>query len=260
MVPADVPALASLAQGSDVASVGKWVETAASLATGDIVSSYVRDRAQAPRRHDRVPPKRYFVEGHDGVPSSGRKTNRIEEHLAIALWGLGELAAPRRDHNVRLLDYQVPLKAHRDDAGVGKIDLFGLSGDVPVVIELKVAGAGARASDTPLRAVIEALGYAAIVEANTPSFESEIAERLGRGVNLARPRVLITGPAAYWKQWDERLSTADWQPTLCRFLLSLSGAIELEIGAWDLGNIEVEPGLNQTPPRLLGTVKTISVC
>ena len=47
--------------------------------------------------------------------------------------------------------------------GVGKVDLLGLlSTGECCVLELKAASG----SDTPLKAMLEALGYAAIVEAN----------------------------------------------------------------------------------------------
>ena len=76
--------------------------------------------------------------------------------------------------SIELLDYQVPLKARRSDAGVGKIDIFGLNDSaIPVVIELKVLGKGT--PDTPLRALLEGLAYAAIVEANESAFRSEIS-------------------------------------------------------------------------------------
>ncbi|MFT5153547.1 MAG: hypothetical protein ACI841_003548 [Planctomycetota bacterium] len=50
---------------------------------------------------------------------------------------------------LELIHYQTPLKARQDDAGLGKVDLFGLlDARLPCLVELKVRG-----GDTPLRAL-----------------------------------------------------------------------------------------------------------
>ena len=68
-------------------------------------------KRRAPRRH--AVPKEYF-RGHEGRLSPRSETtggsNRFEEHLAIALWRMWRRPGMGR---VRLLDYQVPLKAGR---------------------------------------------------------------------------------------------------------------------------------------------------
>src|SRR5438445_47994 len=90
------------------------------LATGarldELVAEYEHDRRVAPRRSERS--KQYFLAGHDGVPASGESTTRIEEHVALVLFGLcnagGRLVCQSGDR-VRLIAYQVPLKARQTD-------------------------------------------------------------------------------------------------------------------------------------------------
>ena len=82
-----------------------------------------------------------------------------------------------------MLHYQFPLKAKQADKGIGKVDLLGATDrGHPIVIELKVkpekrsGGADAR-GDTPLRALMEGLRYAAIVEANLDVLAREAKSR-----------------------------------------------------------------------------------
>jgi hypothetical protein len=59
-----------------------------------------------------------------------------------------------------LLTFQMPLQNSRRDTSWGKVDLVGVSPEgLPVVMELKVA----KAQDTPLRMLIEAVAYAVAV-------------------------------------------------------------------------------------------------
>lgn len=166
-----VPRLVSMATQPDHNAISRFAHACTEIDVEDVMDAYNALVATAPRRHDQ---KRVYFVGHGGVPTSGSHTNRIEEHLAIALvndhpeWTIPD------GYRVDLLDYQVPLKALRSDPGIGKIDIFGLSsGDLPVIVELKVLGKGR--ADTPLRALLEALSYGAIVGANAAVIGSEIA-------------------------------------------------------------------------------------
>jgi hypothetical protein len=122
-----------------------------------LAGAYRRLRDSAPRRHQRG--KRYFVE-HDGCPSGIPDSRRREEHLALALWNEGQhrsFALPD-GRRLRFLDYQFPLKARRDDCGIGKIDLLGAIEDKALcVVELRIEPNGNGLGDTPLRACLEAL-------------------------------------------------------------------------------------------------------
>jgi len=65
------------------------------------------------------------------------------------------------DRTIRILDYQVPLKAAQFDKGIGKIDLSGCGPDGRLeVIELKVGRSAGVVGETPLRALLEGLAYA----------------------------------------------------------------------------------------------------
>ena len=224
-----------------------------------VVDAYWSMKAAAPRRHNRKPPKQYFV-GHTGIPSTGAKTNRLEEHLAIAMWS-SDASLELEGSRVELLDYQVPMKAYQSDRGIGKVDLFGLlDNGSAVVVELKVAGRSGAISDTPLRACLEALTYAAITEANLEEIGEEIESRFGRQLNRVRPAILIAGPTDYWSQWDKGDPTGQWRSDFCSFVKHLADILDMQMLVWDLGEIGVEPGLNETRPRLLGAPSVKAIC
>ena len=148
--------LIALARERSCNAASRWTETCRQLAIDDIVALYERLRASAPRRHSRG--KRYFSpQSRSGITRSGSYSNREEEHLAIALWQHSLTGNGLQVHglgsDLRIVDYQTPLKARQTDSRIGKIDLLGLIGDRLAVVELK-AGAG---SDSPLRALLE--GY-----------------------------------------------------------------------------------------------------
>jgi hypothetical protein len=73
--------------------------------------------------------------------------------MARALRVLGRRWPWPDGSSLRLLDYQVPLKARQDDAGTGKIDLLGVTevGEVGrfVVVELKIDYADGGLGDSP---------------------------------------------------------------------------------------------------------------
>ena len=85
---------------------------------------YEKLKQYAPRRSDRK--KCYFV-GHDGNLSTAARSNRYEEHLAIALWNLNKCWPSLGGGRFRLLDYQLPLYAQQSDKGIGEVDLLGVA-------------------------------------------------------------------------------------------------------------------------------------
>ena len=213
-----------------------------------VVELYHALTEKAPRRHDRN--KKYFV-GHTGIPSSGDSTNRDEEHLAIAL--TNRTLEFSDGWPVELVDYQVPLKARSGDAGLGKVDIFGvdLSGR-HVIVELKIAGASGR-SDTPLRAVLEGLTYSAVLLANQDAIDEELAEmdvRLRTNADSATShahRILVAAPTDYWRQWD---AFEGWLEAASKVLGAIAQGVGASIELVDLGAIGVELGLSGRPPRL----------
>ena len=167
-----------------------------------LVKEYVEARRNAPRRGDRG--KRFFVEGHDGRLSGKKTSARFEEHLAMAIWRFRDARWPRPDGGWwRCLDYQFPLKAEQADARVGKIDLFGVteSGRL-VVCELKVAPGGKDRGKGPMDALKQALGYAAIVEANSTTIGEEAMDVFGvPSISDEPPMLQILAPKAWWRRW-----------------------------------------------------------
>lgn len=142
--------------------VVEFAEVASTLVSNvEMLAHAYKDLVRfAPRRHDRG--KRY-LHGRSGVTSSGTSSNRREEHLAVALYNASRGGAAfvlPDQRQLEIIDYQMPLKARRDDRRIGKVDLFAVvDGRLPCVVELKTASESAR-GDTPLRALLEGLAYA----------------------------------------------------------------------------------------------------
>ena len=167
-----------------------------------LVKEYADARRDAPRRHHRG--KRFFVDGHDGRLSSNRTSRRFEEHLAIAIWRFRDVRWPRPDGGwLRYLDYQFPLKEALANEGVGKVDLFGITDDGRLLVsELKVPPSGKGRGDGPMDALMQALGYAAIVEANREEIGKEALDVFGVSSNVDEaPVVQILGPKDWWRRW-----------------------------------------------------------
>ncbi len=74
-----------------------------------------------------------------------------------------------------MLDYQFPLQASRQDKKTGPIDLFGRNERHQfVVIEAKYKGN----PETPHNALVQALRYTAIVQANLDVIRQEAREEI----------------------------------------------------------------------------------
>ncbi len=234
-----------------MASRRKINETFSQLDPTMVIDLYHALMEQAPRRHERN--KKYFV-GHTGITSSGESSNRFEEHLAVALTNR-TLDFPD-GRPVRLVDYQVPLKARQGDAGLGKVDIFGVDTDGRhVIVELKIAGESGR-SDTPLRAVLEGLTYSAVLLANREAIDEEldgidecICTSADSGTVRAQ-RILVAGPTDYWRQWDD---FEGWLESANQVLGPIADGVGASIEFVDLGAIGVDLGLSGVPPRLIAS-------
>lgn len=188
-----------------------------------LVKAYAEARRNAPHRHDRG--LRFFVSGHDGGLSGSKPSGRYEEHLAMAIRHCHDVRWPRAGGGwLRYLDYQFPLKAARADAGVGKVDLFGVTDDGRLVVsELKVPPSGRGRGAGPMEALMQALRYAAIVEANGQAIGEEAMGVFGlASVSEEPPIVQILGPKAWWRRW---------------FLLE--GSTRRKAGQWEVAFIEL---------------------
>jgi len=229
------------------------------LAPSDLVAAYRRTQKFAPRRHDRD--KSYFVD-HSELTSRAEKSNRCEEHLALALWRDSRTAAPITlpdGRTLEVLDYQMPLKARRKDKGVGKVDLFGLIDDHrATVIELKVVPTTGR-GDTPLRAYLEALAYCAIVEANVLEIAIDANSRYGKSVEIQPSGLVVMAPIDYWVGYGAGLESVQWWPVLSSLVKEIDELLSIEIHFLALKNAAFQMGSRDQAPRLTGDCSVIGV-
>ena len=141
--------------------------TAAALSEDEVYLRFERQKKSAPHRGIHRP----YFRRRTGKTTSGLPSNRREEHLAIALWNTyrGPGFALRDGTILFPIDYQLPLKSHRDEANahLGKVDLFCRESlGNPWISEVKVHSAQGGGVDTPLKALLEALAYCAILDAH----------------------------------------------------------------------------------------------
>ena len=204
---------------------------------------YYELKRSAPRRRDKG--KRYFVR-HSGKLSTKSGSNRLEEHLAIALWNLNEYW-PRHDGGwFRLLDYQFPLKAQRSDKGIGEVDLLGVTDKGRLmVIELKVRNAR---DQSPVWALMQGLRYAAVVEANFKVIASEAENHSGdrfKDVNIIEtsPIIQILAPRSWWRYWLElsaqtRNDAGDWEVEFCNLIADIEKQLGLAVECMALDDVD----------------------
>ena len=170
----------------------------------------------APRRADRGKP---YFKNHCGVPSSGKNADpESEDILAMALWNEEMPLTIADGAEFFLRDYQFPLKARRDDKGIGKVDLLGTTRQGRLlVIELKVKGDGVnKRRDTPAAAMLQGLGYAAIVQSNHESIASEMKQKFDCSILNEPPIVQVLAPEDWWQAWmglegSTRRAAGNWE-------------------------------------------------
>ncbi len=237
---------------SGMNNVSKFCDRMRRLDSDKLTIAYETLRKTAPRRHHRG--KKYFV-GHDGAGGGERESNRGEEHLAMALWNdFATMATVTHAamSRLRLLDYQFPLKARRDDAGIGKVDLFAaIDDEFACVIELKVDGDASR-GDTPLYAWIEALGYCAMVDANIKDIAAEAKSKFDLHLATAPPRLMVMAPESYWDGYRRHPKAGDWQPALQKLADDIAARIGVQSYFVSLRNAKFSMGGAGVKPRLCG--------
>ncbi|MFQ5696779.1 MAG: hypothetical protein ACE5IL_00655 [Myxococcota bacterium] len=196
--------LLELAEDRQVRQASGFRKMAAELKGERLAELYEAQRQSAPEREHYLGTPPHAVRS---VPKAPR-----EEHLALALvnWCGVELRAlelPGGDP-VCWLDARVALEPEGTRSGIGPLDLLGVGpGDRLVVAELKFippsASRGAT-GETPLRALLQSLAWAAIVEARLEPLRAEVAERIGRPVSKEPPLAIVLGNSRYWELCRKR--------------------------------------------------------
>jgi hypothetical protein len=210
--------IVDLFRSAEVNSFASSELVASALSIDELLLRFEQEAKCAPRRGLHRP----FFGRHTGKTTSGLATNRREEHLAIALWSAYRESGFALPDGTTLfpLDYQLPLKSHRDEANalLGKVDLFcGESGGGPWVSEVKIRSARNGRVDTPLKALLEALAYCATLDPDMRyvSRESDAKKRtLLHVVSPTRPNLLILAPSEYWDVCDLAEARHSWRESL----------------------------------------------
>jgi hypothetical protein len=198
----------------------------------------------------------YFV-GHTGSTTSGLPTNRREEHLTIAIWRRYRESGFRLPDGTILfpIDYQLPLKSHRDEAndGLGKIDLFCVECEgEPWITEVKIHSTRSRRIETPLKALLEALTYCAILDANLMRLSKEAHDRkniLQHAVKPTRPNLLILAPTEYWNLCSKKENRHPWRESFLALGRRIEIALKIRVRFVRIDNCHWE--MTSAMPRLI---------
>lgn len=244
--------LLSLSRDRVINQKSNFVEAGAQLRQVNLREMYDHAMRTAPRRHRAG---KSYLTGHNGIPSTTGISNRDEEHLAIAIFNRyghhsGGLPLPDQQ-SVHILDYQLPLKEKMADAGVGKVDLFGVSSSgTACIIELKY-GEG----DTPLRALLEGLFYAALVQANLQDIRRELTSTacvpaIGETLTLC-----ILGDGQYWDCYRLNPVCHGWEAMLMGVTSQIKRQLGIDCCFVDIGFPVVQQGANGRPSVLLEAVQ-----
>ena len=224
----------------------------AKLDRNDLCDEYKKLVQNAPRRSDRD--KCYFVR-HDGKHEAN-DSNRREEILAMALWNLRDSWPPPGDCSFRLLDYQFPLKAQQSDLGIGKVDLLGVTDQGRlIVIELKVKPSDGSRGESPMKALMEGLRYAAIVKANRDMIALEAKDHhFPVEISAEPPLVQLLAPKAWWEGWlnmaDSTRKAAElWEPEFAQLLQDIEKKLCLAVECVELDDTEIVFGSGQRTPQ-----------
>ena len=110
--------LVELFRSAEVNSFASSALAASALTENELLLRFEEQRKGAPHRALHRP---YFRK-RTGKTTSGRQTNRREEHLAIALWSAYRVSGFALPDGTILfpVDSQLPPKSHRDEANLDK--------------------------------------------------------------------------------------------------------------------------------------------
>lgn|GEM_PF-1486760 len=225
--------LVELFKTPKVNSFALFAAEAEALSEDTILRLFEQQKQTSPCRGSRL---QYFV-GHTGRTTSGANTNRREEHLAIAIWNdYRESGFVLPDETILFpMDYQLPLKSAGDkaNAGIGKVDLFCVDAEgEPWIAELKVHSGGKQPVDTPLKALLQALAYCAILEPNMNNLSLESNEKKAKLLHFvrpSRPSLLILAPSEYWDACDQKTKESPWRKPLLALSQRIGLALNIKV-------------------------------
>jgi hypothetical protein len=203
-------------------------ERIASVDIEVISRAYRSSIEQAPHRRDRG--KKYLVPAHDGGGDHG---DRSREKVAAKAMFNGQALADVAE-GFELIDYEVPLRARRGDAGIGEIDLLGLAREARRlwVVEVKVEGN----AESPLEALIQALSYAAIVEGNRAPFAAEVATETGIDI-IWPPAIAVVADKGYWTSLARSRGVGPWTEAMQTLVRRIRDALAIDVRFVDVGDL-----------------------
>ena len=210
-----------------------------------LFEEYRRSKKIAPKRGEN-PKLEIFPSKHKGILPS--KDGDFERHLEGALWNqcLVGIMPQSHDGEFRLLDYQFPLYEQQSDQ-IGKVDLVGVSSGRGnfAVIELKVTDEKGRVNDSPLSALIQALGYTAIIVENMRFIKVAVAmkqkenqkdERWNLPSIAEKPSIILLAPDNWWFE-NDRNNDGNWKGKFKELLNGIKENLGIETHCFTLGDI-----------------------
>lgn len=104
-----------------------------------------------------------------------------------------------------------------------------------VVVELKVDGIGGSRSDAPPAALMEALRYAAILQANQSVIANEARARFKVLVSdTASPAIVLLGTEAWWTSWVKFKAAGPWAQAFARLLSDIEAHIGIPVRCMEI--------------------------
>ncbi len=230
---------------TEVRNAKGFKAVAASLNGEILAADFAAEREAAPRRAESG--RKHLVAANRKLAAE-RKPARDSEHLALALAtrtaeGGPPLALPEAGTFAALHAGAVLKAAQPDEAlgvddpnwGAEPIDLLGVGPDgrlaVAVVRWLAPGATRVQTGDTPLRALLEGLAWAAGVEANRESLTAELAEKTAEEISPAPPAVFVIGSFRWWELSRKREAQkgAAWIKELERLAREIGAKLDVPV-------------------------------
>jgi len=254
----------------------KGFREAAAAMTGEaLLADYEAERSGAPRRREAG--KKHLANANKRL-SAERKAGRDSEHAALALVqhrraAENGLMLPEDEGLFDALHAGVVLKSAPADKslgvddpnyGIDRADLMGIGPEdrLAVVCLRYLAPDAGRVGtgDTPLRALLEGLAQAAVVEANRDALVEELSPLTDRPIGDAKPTLMLLGSPRYWELCRKREAQrgAAWIKELERLAKEIDEQLGMAVRFLSL-RVSGNPGWSyqeggpvfEGPPRLI---------